>query len=131
MRPGIIIGSIGMGIVAGLITIYILSADFEPFLWITLAVAAAAIAQRNNRPAFRSGFLIAVIIGAAVTLTHILLLDDYRSNHRHEMREIEKIKIADSYSVTLLAMAPIYWVLFGLVTGLVSLLWTRVRRRSN
>lgn len=129
MRPAIIIGSIALGIISGLITVYILPAALEIFLWILLSVIAAAMAQRNGMPTFRSGFLIALTVSVAVTFTHMLLLDDYISNHRDEIREIGKIKIADSYALTLLAMAPIYWVLFGLATGFVSMLGRKLRRR--
>lgn len=128
MSIQLIIAPIFMGILAGLVTIYAIPAEYELLLWMVLIIAGGAIAQKNheNLP-FRYGFVFAVIIGAFITLTHIVFVDDYLSSHKDEIQQIEKIKIAGSYRLTLLALAPIYWAVLGLLTGLCTLLWVRLK----
>jgi hypothetical protein len=110
-----------IGILAGLITIYILPSKYEILLWIALIILSGVITQKNciTRP-FRNGFLLAVIIGIAITFTHIFLVNDYLSSHPDEIQQIDELKIGASYRLTLLAIAPGYWIILGLLTGL----WT-------
>lgn len=128
MRIQLIIAPISIGILAGLVTIYAIPAKYELLLWIVLIIAGGAIAHKNfeNHP-FRNGFLFAVIIGLSITLTHIVFVNDYLSSHKDELQQIEKIKIANSYRLTLLVLAPIYWAVLGLLTGLCTLLWKRLK----
>ena len=97
-------------------------------VWLAVISISGHIASNNfGNQLFFKTLLFVLPTGMVVTLTHIVLISDYLASHSDEIPHLEKINIAHSYRLTLLAIAPIYWALLGLLTGGAALLWRKIK----
>jgi len=126
LNQGIFVSVIA-GIVTGLTTIFVIPVKFELLVWGLLIIAIALFAKRNfNEKLYVNAFLLAILTGVCITLTHLLFLDSYLDSHASEIAGLDEIKIFNSYVWTLLAIAPVYWVVLGIVSCLVIFLTNKV-----
>jgi len=87
-------------------------------------------AKANIKSHFRTGFRYALAVGISITLTHLSLTSAYLSSH-----PAEKHQISNSYpdlapQLVLLMAAPIYWLILGGLSGLMTILWTKVNKAN-
>ncbi|MDN5204618.1 hypothetical protein QQ008_24715 [Fulvivirgaceae bacterium BMA10] len=120
-----------IGITAGLLTAFIIPADFEIFVWITIIILIAlyAVKSYNNR-LFVKTFMNALFTGIVITSIHLIFLDHYLMNHPDEQKLLDSFGI-HSDRIGLLIIAPIYWIVLGLLTGGLALLWQRFHQRKT
>lgn len=119
--------SILTGIIVGLITIFVLPNDFELLVWILLVFMIAFFAKRQFKSeVYLNTLLLAVIVGFSITTTHLLFLDNYLDSHKSEIAGLDEIKIHSSYGLTLFAIAPVYWLVLGLLSCIVLGLVNRI-----
>jgi hypothetical protein len=115
------------GIATGLFTIYVLPAEFELFLWAMLIVAVGYfVAKAHTKSHFMAGFRYGLVVGISVTLTHIVLTSDYLLNHPAEAHQIQGYHPDLAPQLALLMTAPVYWLILGALSGLMTILWTKV-----
>jgi hypothetical protein len=118
------------GIIAGLITLYILPAKFEFILWfIMIVLGGYAISKNFHRDFFKNGFYMGVVTGVFITLIHIVFISDYLSGHQEEVKMLNEIKFSNSIKLKLLALAPVYWVILGILTGISAVIWNKLSRK--
>jgi hypothetical protein len=109
-----------IGITIGLATVFIVPSSFEIIVWLVLAfVLSIFVKVKFKIKIYTNTFLLAALCGMFVTLTHLFFLDNYLQSHQSEIAGLDQIKIYDSYRLTLLVIAPIYWIVLGLCSCLV------------
>jgi len=114
-----------VGILAGLLTVFVVAAKYEMLVWLALIVGLALYAHSFFQgPLFKQAFLYALITGAAITATHLAFLSAYLKSHPDEQQMFSKMGVSSSY-LGLLLIAPIYWLILGLLTGGLALLIQR------
>lgn len=117
------------GIAIGLFTIYVLPAEFELFLWPMLVVAIGYFAAKTtDKSYFWIGFWYALAVGISITLTHLVLNSDYLSGHPMEKQQINNYDPGLAPQLALLMAAPVYWLILGALSGLLTILWTKVNK---
>jgi hypothetical protein len=115
------------GIIAGILSIYVVPSQVEIGLWLLLVIVLGALAQRYlNKRLFLRSFLYGVIAGVFITLIHILLITDYLTSHAEEALAMEEIGRGSDW-LTILIFAPVYWIMLGLLTGLAAITWRKFR----
>lgn len=121
--------AIPTGILAGLLTIYVVPGQLEILIWLVLIVAIGGLCNAYySGKIFLKTFSFAVLTGILVTLTHITFMEDYLSNHPDETEALSEMKLLNSDRFTLLAVAPVYWLVLGLLSGLAA---KGIRRITN
>lgn len=116
------------GITAGLLSIYVVPAFIEIALWLLLVIVLGAVVERYQaNHLFLKSCLYGAIAGMLITLVHVLLLADYLESHPDEAIALEDLGLG-SDQLSLLAMAPVYWIMLGLLTGLSAIVWRRIKR---
>jgi len=132
MTTKLVIGFALSGMVLGLTTIYVLAGPWEILLWAFVAGSIGfLVVAKNHTRVFLNGFWYAVLTGICITLTHIVLIEDYLATHYDEKELMENMGLGGSHRLTLLAIAPIYWMILGLLSGLSSIVWLKMRRKSS
>lgn len=115
------------GIVAGMFSIYVVPAEVEIGLWLLLVIVLGALAQRYiAEKLFLRSLLYGIIAGIFITIIHILLIADYLTSHAQEALAMEEVGFG-SDRLTLLAFAPVYWIMLGLLTALSAITWRKLR----
>ena len=128
----LVIGCVLLGVALGLITIYVLTGPWEILLWAVLVGSIGfVVAKSHNTRVFLNGFWYAVLAGVCVTLTHITLIEDYLATHYDEKELIENMGLTASHRLTLLGIAPIYWMILGLLSGFSSIVWKKMRKKPS
>jgi len=103
-----------IGVVAGLLTLFVIPSQFEIFVWVLLVLIIVVYSLHQFGSQKRRNILvISFLTGMAITLTHLYFIDQYLETHQEEIQALDKILINNSYRLTLLIIAPIYWVILG------------------
>ena len=111
--------AIFIGLLAGIATIYFIPSQVEILLWIILTIVIGLLCHKfYPEKIFIKTFLFALLTGITITLTHITLLKDYLLSHKVEIEVLDKIRLFNSDRLTLVIIAPIYWLALGLLSGL-------------
>ena len=137
MTKKLVVGSVlaGMvlsGMVLGLTTIYVLTGPWEVLLWALLVGSIGfVVAKSHSTRAFLNGFWYAVLAGICITLTHIAFIGDYLATHQDEKELMENMGLTGSLRLTLLGIAPIYWMILGLFSGLSSVVWQKMQKKGS
>ncbi|MFD2520003.1 hypothetical protein [Emticicia soli] len=117
------------GISIGLVTIYVLPAEFELFLWPVLIVVIGYFAARTaDQGLFWLGFRYAIVVGISISFTHLILTNDYFLSHPEEKQHIEDYNRSLAPQLVLLMWAPVYWLILGALSGLLTVLWSKVNK---
>lgn len=117
------------GISIGLVTIYVLPAEFELFLWPVLIVVIGYFAARiADQGLFWIGFKYAIVIGMSITFTHLILTSDYLMSHPEAKQHVEDYNRSLAPQLVLLMSAPVYWLVLGALSGLLAVLWSKVNK---
>jgi hypothetical protein len=115
-----IIMAVLIGTTIGLATVFMVPSSFEIIVWLVLVFVLSIFAKTKFKvKIYTNTFLLAALCGMFVTLTHLFFLDNYLQSHQSEIAGLDQIKINNSYRLTLLAIAPIYWIVLGFCTCLV------------
>ena len=131
MTMKLVIGCALAGVVLGLTTIYVVAGSWEILLWVLVAGSIGfVVAKSHNTRVFLNGFWFAVLTGVCIRLTHIALIADYLATHLDEKEVVENMGLTGSHRLILLALAPIYWMILGLFSGLSSIGWQKLRKTA-
>jgi phage shock protein PspC (stress-responsive transcriptional regulator) len=117
------------GVTAGLTTLFVIPSQFEIAVWVLLTLFLGILSHYQfDKYKFRNAFVIAIFAGIAITLTHLYFIKQYLMTHQEEIETLDKILIKGSYRLTLLIIAPIYWIVLGALTGLTNLILGKILR---
>ncbi len=121
--------SLVIGISAGVTTLFLLPSDYELIVWAILIITIVGLCIKFfHQKLFWETFLFSITTGATVTGTHLLFIEAYLESHQAEIIMLDAIKILDSYALTLLLIAPIYWLVLGLFSGLLANMFVALNR---
>lgn len=121
--------AIPIGVFAGLITIYAIPGRFEILIWLILIVGTGWLGNKYySGKLLGKTFVFAVLTGISVTLTHITFVNDYLLSHPEETEMLSEIRLLNSDRLTLLMIAPIYWLVLGLLSGFAAIGIRRIRQ---
>ncbi len=120
--------SVIVGVNTGLITLFLIPSQYEVFVWLVLIIVLGVIYSKIfQQRLFRYAFTFSVLVGIVITTVHLSFLDIYLENHQEEMATLENIKIYNSYRLTLLMIAPVYWLILGILSGFSALFFKKVQ----
>ena len=118
-----------VGFIAGLITLFIIPSEFEIFVWLVLILLISTYSQYQfEKYKYKKTFIISVLTGIVITLTHLYFINQYLLTHREEIQTLDKILITNSYRLTLFSIAPMYWIILGSLTVLMNLVIEKLIR---
>ncbi len=118
-----------LGVVAGLITLFIIPSEFEIFVWLFLILLISTYSQYQfENYTYKKTFIMSVLTGIVITLTHLYFINQYLLTHREEIQTLDKILINNSYRLTLFIIAPMYWIILGSLTVLTNLVIEKLLR---
>ncbi|MDN5216003.1 hypothetical protein QQ020_28250 [Fulvivirgaceae bacterium BMA12] len=118
--------SVIAGITAGLITLFIIPGQYEILIWLVLIIVLGIIYSKMfQQRLFLYAFAFSVLVGIIITIVHLSFVDVYLENHQDEMATLEDIKIYNSYRLTLMMIAPVYWLILGILSAFSALLFKK------
>ncbi|MGB0525460.1 MAG: hypothetical protein ACPGJS_20965 [Flammeovirgaceae bacterium] len=124
--------SIVLGTSTGLSTLFLIPSDYELMVWVILIITLAwSSLKLFQQKLFWNSFLFSIATGAIITVTHLLFIDAYLQSHPTEIKMLDTIKIFDSYTLTLLLLGPIYWLILASISGLIVKVYTRLKIPSS
>ncbi|MEM9324424.1 MAG: hypothetical protein AAGA85_02165 [Bacteroidota bacterium] len=115
-----------LGCAAGLATLYLVPNQMEIYIWIELVLIHGFLGGLRAVP-FAQTFIQAAWTGIWITMIHLTFVDAYLASHQSELAFLDTIKVMDSYVLTFVMIAPIYWVVLGSLAGGLALLAKRPR----
>jgi hypothetical protein len=120
------------GVGAGLTTLFLKQNQFEIFVWLLLIVIISIYSNYQfGSQKYRMAFIISVITGITITLTHLIFVKQYLVTHSNEIQILDKILISNSYRLTLIVIAPAYWIILGILTKLTIVVIEKVIKRIS
>ena len=109
------------GLAMGIATVFVIPSRIEPLFWLVIfAVCAYVIATRCSSRYFLHGLMVSVVNSVWITAAHILLFDNYITNHQQEMAMMTSMPLPDSPRTMMGLMGPAIGVVSGIVLGLFS-----------
>lgn len=121
-----------LGIVAGVSTVYVLPSTFEVVVWLLVIVLLAYASNRFwQKNIFQETFTLSIFSGVGTTITHLLFIHDYLQSHEEEIATLNSFKINDSHSLTLLLLAPLYWVILGVLAAITAVFFKSIMKKKK
>jgi hypothetical protein len=111
------------GIAMGLGTVFFVPSRVEPILWlIVFLLSAYAIAKHCVRLRFLNGLLVGLLDSLLKTTVHMVFFSAYVARHPQEIAMIRQMTSAVSPRQLILLSSPIWGLIYGAATGLLTLL---------
>jgi hypothetical protein len=111
------------GIAMGLGTVFFVPSAIEPILWlIVFLLSAYTIAKRCVRLRFLNGLVVGLLDSLLKTTVHMVLYSTYVARHSQEIAMIRQMTSAVSPRLLILLSSPIWGLIYGTATGLLTLL---------
>lgn len=115
------------GLLAGLTTLFIIPSQLELIVWLFLVLFIGVFSHYHFAShKYRKTFVISVLTGMTITLTHLYFIKQYLITHQEEIQMLNQILINNSYRLTLLIIAPVYWIILGLLTVLIHYVFEKL-----
>ncbi|MGV3629661.1 MAG: hypothetical protein ACO1O6_00550 [Bacteroidota bacterium] len=115
------------GLLMGLATVYFIPSNLEPYYWIGIFLLCAYLVAKYARSRyFWHGLLVSVLNSVWITAAHILLFNDYISNHKQEAEMMANMAMSFHPKLMMLVTGPVIGVLSGLILGFFSFLAARM-----
>lgn len=119
-------------VITGITTIFLIPSQYDILIWIVLIVVLGYVSNSYfHRKIFWNAFALSVLVGISITATHLLFIDSYTESHKAEIATLDNIKTNNSYRITLLLIAPIYWFILGALSGLSALFYNKMRTKMS
>jgi hypothetical protein len=121
-----------LGLVMGLGTVFVISSQVEPILWLVVFVISAyLIATRAAGKPFWHGVLVGLANSVWVTGAHVLLFDRYIANHPREAAMMTSMPLPHSPRLMMTLVGPCIGLISGVIIGLFALLAKNIVARSR
>jgi NAD/NADP transhydrogenase beta subunit len=123
------------GLAMAIGTVYFIPYKTEPYFWIVIfLVCAAAIGKYAPGKYFGHGFVLALVNSVWITGAHVLLADKYFATHPDELMRYAQLsgKLGNLQpQQIMLLLGPMSGVIFGVITGLLSVVAGLVFRKRR
>ena len=121
-----------LGLVMGLLTVFIIPGDAEPYFWLSgFIVTAVIVALKGKDKYFLSGFYIGLVNSIWNTLVHLILFRSYQAHHNLEVRMMDRLTMLVGFKGVMLIMCPVIGLLSGIVIGSLSILASIILRKRK
>jgi hypothetical protein len=123
MNWKLILGLSIFGIAMGCASLFGLTRNIEPILWLIIFIFYAVwIAKRARGNHFLHGFLVSLINGIWISLIHFAFFDMFAENNPEMIAKFGNLPPSVSLRLMVLLVGPIVGAVFGVVAGLFALL---------
>jgi hypothetical protein len=113
----------GFGIAMGLGTVFFVPSKVEPILWLIIFLLSAyMIASHCVRLRFLNSLLVGLLDSLLKTTVHMVFFGAYVARHAQEIAMIRQMTSAVSPRQLILLSSPIWGLIYGTATGLLTLL---------
>jgi hypothetical protein len=113
----------GFGIAMGLGTVFFVPSNVEPILWLIIFLLSAyMIASHCVRLRFLNSLLVGLLDSLLKTTVHMVFFGAYVARHAQEIAMIRQMTSAVSPRQLILLSSPIWGLIYGTATGLLTLL---------
>jgi hypothetical protein len=118
------------GLAMAFATVFFITSNVEPFLWLVISVICAYIIAKNcTDNFFLHGFMVSIINSVWITLAHVGFYHTYIANHSKEAEMLSKMPSGWNPKVLMLITGPIVGVISGLIFGLFAFIASRLIKR--
>ncbi len=117
------------GLAMGIATVFYIPSNMELFYWLGIFVYCAyVIGRKAEQKYFLHGFMVSMVNSVWITSSHIILFDNYISNHQEEAAMMSGMTMI-APQVMMAITGPIVGAVSGCVLGLFSFFAARVLKR--
>jgi hypothetical protein len=132
MKWGLIFKLSLFGLAMAFATVYFIPSHLEPFCWLVIFIICAyIIAKSCSSKYFLHGFLVSIVNSIWITAVHIVLFDQYISNHAKEAAMMKKMPMPDSPKLMMLMTGPVVGIISGLILGLFAFIAAKMMKRKH
>jgi hypothetical protein len=119
-----------IGIVCGLLTVFIIPASLEIVVWFALILGMGFAIGRDRQydSVFWPGVGNSVLVGVSITATHLLFLRRYVIGHQEELQFMKSLTGIESGLWNVVIFAPVYWMILGVLGGFSALIWRNLSK---
>ncbi len=120
------------GLAMGIATVYFIPSDIEPICWLIIFIICAYLIAKNcSSKYFLHGLLLSIVNGVWITAAHIILFDQYISNHAKEAEMMKKMPLPNSPKLMMLITGPVVGIVSGLILGLFAFIAAKIMKRKQ
>ena len=110
------------GLAMGVATVFLIPSNIEPVFWLVIFVICAyVIAVRCSSRYFLHGLFVSLVNSVWITAAHIILFDQYITNHRQEAAMMTSMPLPDFPRTMMALMGPVIGLVSGVVLGAFAL----------
>ncbi|MFC5522923.1 hypothetical protein [Polaromonas jejuensis] len=111
------------GLAMGLLTVFVIPSNAEPFFWLAIFVLCAyIIARRCSSRHFIHGLSVSLLNSVWITAAHVIFFAPYMSSHAKEAAMLASMPLPDSPRLMMVMMGPLIGLASGIVLGLFALI---------
>lgn len=120
------------GLAMAFATVYFIPSNIEPFCWLLIFIICAYVIAKNcSSKYFLHGLLVSIVNAVWITAAHIILFDQYISNHAKEAGMMKKMPMPDSPKLMMLMTGPVVGIVSGLILGLFAFIAAKIMKRKQ
>lgn len=120
------------GLVMAFATVYFIPSGIEPLCWLAIFIICAYLIAKNcSSKYFLHGLFVSIVNSVWITAAHILLFDQYISNHAQEAAMMSQMSIPGSPKLVMLMMGPLIGIMSGLILGLFAFIASKIVKKPT
>jgi hypothetical protein len=120
------------GLAMAFATVYFIPSNIEPFCWLLIFIVCAYLIAKNcSSKYFLHGLLVSIVNSVWITAAHIILFDQYISNHAEEAEMMKKMPLPDSPKLMMLMTGPLVGIASGLILGLFAFIAAKIIKKKQ
>lgn len=132
MNKKLILELSGFGFFMAFATIFFISPQIEPFIWLIIFVFCAwMIAKKCKEELFLHGLLVSMLNSVWITITQILFYKTYLESHLDIAALANNFGMEDSPRKMMLILGPFLGIISGLVLGFFSIIAGKLLKKNS
>jgi hypothetical protein len=119
------------GLAMSYLTVSILNMNMENIAWgVIILFYGYMVARYCNEKYFLNGFMISIVNCVWVTGVHLLFFNEYIANHAEMVKNMDLFHMnATQPKISMLLTGPVVGIVFGIVVGAVSWLFSKIVKK--
>ena len=132
MNWPLVLGLSLFGLVMGIGTVFFISSEIEPYLWVTIfLISAFFIARHCLHRRFLHGLIVGVANSIWITATHILFLTYYMAGHAREAAMMRSMPLPGWPRLMMVVTGPVVGIMSGIIIGTLAIVCGLLVRQSG
>lgn len=132
MNWPLILGLSLFGLVMGIGTVFFISSEIEPYLWVTIfLISAFLIARHSPHRRFLHGLIVGVANSIWITATHILFFTRYMGGHAREAAMMRSMPLPGWPRLMMVFTGPVVGIMSGIIIGTLAIVCGLLVRQSG